>query len=247
MLPLHPSAPCLPVAPRLIHQNITHSEDAHTHTMGIFDSVRNNALKTKLRGELVLIDRQITVEKGKLGVALYDAIMDLQRKHHNTNKWPSCVTSDIKEEFEATKLEISKKADIKEAKELEVEKIAVNQERAPPPVTTQERASVAGRMLTSSASSTKLRVQSSLIGREIRAIKEAFGVSVFDRVVAKVHSSETSGSGGVKNAIKAGIGKIRDEDGIRDVLVSAKREMAQLLQQQESRKREITAIDQGVR
>ena len=63
-------------------------------------------------------------------------------------------------------------------------------------------------------------------------------------VVAKV-STETAG--GVKKAIKTGIGKIRDEESIQDILVTAKREMALLLQQKESRKREITAIDEGVR
>ena len=89
--------------------------------MGFFDSVKKSATKTKIQGEIVLLDREIGSIQRAFGVTLYDLLSAAVDGNNNSTpallkKQPEVTTA-----FEAFYKEIQKSQAEKDAKLKEID------------------------------------------------------------------------------------------------------------------------------
>lgn len=231
----------------------------HNITMGIFDNIRNSAVKTKLQTEISLLERQIIQKKSALGVELYDKMTAQQ----NSNKVPGInvaipvpaslfpQNSDIiRDQLDDCRRDLQPKINEMNACSIELEKLAATRERANP---NQGTFTKAGAWMSNTGKDAELRVRIKFLEREIYQRKEKFGVDVYDIVVENVQDTSSNKRSG--NVIASGIGKIgqltgvtnKAEKEIHDCIQMAVRQVTVLRQQIESKHREIVAVNEGVR
>lgn len=227
-----------------------HRRKSNRVKMGIFDSVKKASLKAKLNAEIALLDRDITSKQGAFGVDLYDKLVAMERGSINKTglSLPGIFHANeaaIHGPFDAAKRDIRVKQNERDAKELEIEKIGVDRERAPPPVNSQQQLAKAGSWMSSTSTEAKLTVQIKLLDREINQRKQLFGVEVFDLVVDT--ANDPKNKSGISTKIAAGFSKLQtSEKEIQETCRVAKREVNLVRAQKEAKLREIAAIDDGV-
>ena len=226
--------------------------------MGIFDNLRNNAVKTKLQAEISLLERQITQHKSALGVDLYDKMTAQQ----NSSKVPGINVAiplpaslfphnadAIRDHLDECRRNLQPKINERNACTIELEKLAATRERVTP---NQDSLTKASTWMSNTSKDAELRVRIKLLDREIYQQKEKFGVNVYDIVVQNLNENTKNKSG---NILTSGIGKIgqmagvsnKAEKEIQECIQMAARQISVVRQQIESKQREIEAIDQGFR
>lgn len=203
---------------------------------GVFDNVRKTAVKTKIRGEIALLDRQIHQMQCKFGVEYYDAVYSFGQQHR---RYP--VPSKITDAFDQCRDDIQLKLNDKNAKELEVEHVVVKKERsAALPDQNASQLSRTKQYIGDSATEGSLYVQIKLLEREIKIRKEQFGTTVFDDVLQNA-TQKSKVKGALQTMVGAG-----DEKKIEEIVRTSAREIGILRQQREGKKRELEAVDNGV-
>ena len=105
--------------------------------MGFLDSVKKGATKTKLQGEIVLLDREVAGLKRAFGVTLYD----LLSKAVSANATPALLTKqeEVATAFEAVYKEIQKVQAEKDAKIREIEHYEAKKDTRLPATNAQEK------------------------------------------------------------------------------------------------------------
>lgn len=227
--------------------------------MGIFDNLRNGAVKTKLQAEISLLERQIVQKKSALGVELYDKMTS----QLSSNKVPGINVaipipaslfphnSDvIRDQLDDCRRDLQPKISEMNACSIELEKLAATRERANP---NQGTFTKAGAWMSNTGKDAELRVRIKLLEREIYQRKERFGVDIYDIVVENVQEATSTQKSG--NFIASGIGKIgqitgvtnKAEKEIHNCIQLANRQVTVLRQQIESKHREIVAVDEAGR
>jgi len=164
--------------------------------MGFMDNVKKAAAKTKLQGEVLLIDREIASTKQKHGVFIYDALF--QRHHAEGEKTPLPIEGleaafvaamEDMADLQSKKLEKDHAIDALEEKQQAATKAAAEANQAeggdaPAAATSHatagDRAKKAGKTIQNAGASTKLKAEMAYYSREMRVRKEIFGVQVFD-------------------------------------------------------------------
>jgi hypothetical protein len=220
---------------------------------GMLENVRRTALKTKIRGEMALLDRQIYLLMCQFGVDYYDAAVAAFGVQHRRYPIPSAIA----DAFDRCRDDIQVKLNEKNAKDLEVEYVVVNKERsaALPSKSSNGSGSTAsstwqrtGQWVNETATEGKLRVQIKLLERDMKVRKEQFGVAVFDVVLS--HATQKSA---VKGALQQTMTVIGNATGggeerrqVDEILRNAAREIGILRQQKQAKEREIQAVDNGV-
>ena len=103
--------------------------------MGFLDSVKKGATKTKLQGEIVLLDREIAAIKKEFGVTLYD----LLSKGVDSNTTPALLTKtpEVATAFETFYKDIQDILREKTAKLKEIETYEAKKDTRLPATTTQ--------------------------------------------------------------------------------------------------------------
>lgn len=229
--------------------------------MGVFDNIRNGAVKTKLQAEIALLERQIVQAKSAMGVQLYDKMTAQQ----NSNKVPGINVSIplpsslfphnsdvIRDQLDDCRRDLQPKINEMNACSIELEKLAATRERANP---NQGTFSKAGAWMSNTGKDAELRVRIKLLEREIYQRKEKFGVDVYDIVVENVTDNDSDKRTRTGNVLTTGIGKIgqltgvtnKTEKEIHDCIQMAARQVTVLRQQIDSKNREIVAVNEGVR
>jgi hypothetical protein len=217
---------------------------------GMLENVRRTALKTKIRGEMALLDRQIYLLQCQFGVDYYDAAVSAFGVQHRRYPIPSAIA----DAFDRCRDDIQVKLNEKNAKDLEVEYVVVNKERsaALPNGNGNNTASSTwqrtGQWVNETATEGKLRVQIKLLERDMKVRKEQFGVAVFDVVLS--HATQKSA---VKGALQQTMTVIGNAGGggeerrhVDEILRNAAREIGILRQQKQAKEREVQAVDNGV-
>lgn len=105
--------------------------------MGFLDSVKKAGTKTKLQGEIVLLDREIAAAKRAFGVTLYD----LLAKGVEGNTTPALLTKqpDVASIFEGFYKEIQQLQAEKDAKLKEIEHYEAKKDTRLPATNAQEK------------------------------------------------------------------------------------------------------------
>jgi len=103
--------------------------------MGFLDSIKKGATKTKLQGEIVLLDREIASIKKEFGVTLYD----LLSKGVDSNTTPALLTKtpEVATAFETFYKDIQDILREKTAKLKEIETYEAKKDTRLPATTTQ--------------------------------------------------------------------------------------------------------------
>lgn len=106
--------------------------------MGFFDSVKKSATKTKIQGEIVLLDREIAAIQKEFGVTLYDL---LAAAVDGNNATPALLKKqpEIATVFEAFYKEIQKQQAEKDAKLKEIDHYDAKKDTRLPATNTQEK------------------------------------------------------------------------------------------------------------
>jgi hypothetical protein len=105
--------------------------------MGFLDSIQKGATKTKLQGEILLLDREIAAIKKAFGVALYDCLSTAT----NNNQTPALLTkqAEVATAFEKYYKEIQQLQAEKDAKVKEIEHFEAKSDTRLPATNAQEK------------------------------------------------------------------------------------------------------------
>jgi hypothetical protein len=182
--------------------------------MGFFTSVKNAGIKTKLRADIGMLDRDTAARKKKLGVELYNLLAVLERSKRQrqqgiTVQSPAMFHArqdSIKVPLDACRADVGVLEDRKEAMEQELLHMEANRDRARMARTSSESIQQAAGYVSDAAREAKIHTQMKLLDREIYQRKELFGLQVYDDVIVQATSSggasaaTSSGDGGTEKA-----------------------------------------------
>jgi hypothetical protein len=223
--------------------------------MGFFASVQNAATKVKLQGEIALVDREIKARQQQFGIDLYNVVSLNEKSKVGTFKTPSlfhAAASEIKLPFDECHAEIKVFQNELDAKTQEYDKIELSRERYVRPTQGNNEAFTTrtGNRVSDYARESKLVVQMTLLGRQIKQRKEQFGVDVCALSVAskKDARGKTGTFGGKATGVKKGLaGQLSklsgDESKIQEVIDIAKKDVDMLEKKKASKEREIALLD----
>mmetsp|Transcript_11055 Transcript_11055/g.18341 ORF Transcript_11055/g.18341 Transcript_11055/m.18341 type:complete len:230 (-) Transcript_11055:108-797(-) len=225
--------------------------------MGIFDSVQNAGTRAKLNGEIVLIDRRLVARKKLFGVEIYDLFDALDDKHKSDLfSMPELfkgVEGQMKQPLEDCRKEVRVMHGEKVSKEDELAKLEVRRER--------DTKNSVGSFFSNTSTDATLKVQITMLERNIKLRKEEFGLDVW-QYVSKDNSitgsmvaettKKTSGLGkvtgaigglakGVTSGVTSGLGKLsKDERDVQECLEKAKEDVG-FMERSKERKNSIIA------
>jgi hypothetical protein len=137
---------------------------------GLMDKIKNTAQLAKLKGELLLLDRDISRRHYEFGIHLYDVLSS------ETNF--RCSNSNIQEPFEHARHDIAKLMADKTQKQHSIELLTCQADRGVPAHSIQTKLQKAGQMAVDGGHEAKLMGEILLVDRKIKQRKEAFGVDV---------------------------------------------------------------------
>jgi hypothetical protein len=213
---------------------------------GLWNKVKSKGIKTKLQGNISLLERESNTRKKKFGVDLYDCLTT------DKNKLLSVAAgtifqnrqAELKQPFDAARDDMSSiqvKRDIKQ-KDLDV--LEVKGAHTLPDTTPGEKIKKAGAAVSNAATATKIKTEMALIDREMKIRKEQFGLEVFELTKA----SDADVKKGIKGAV-AGVmsGLSQQEKDIQTCIDEAKADVALIEGNISSKQREISMLDDAVK
>jgi len=211
--------------------------------MGFFDSVKSSAIKAKLKGEIALLDREISSQQSAFGVELYDKLQQQSAGKNFANLgeiMPSALKGAnekaVKEPLEACRADVQTKQNEVDAKLLEIEKLQCDRERSRISSTMERfKSDTASR-----STEAKLQVQIKLLRREIQQRKEQFGRDVFD-VMVDANDSERGGERGLLGKIK----QDKNQKEMAAIIERAARPIAVARQKRSVAQRDMEELDVG--
>lgn len=150
--------------------------------MSFFDTVKKAGQKTKLQGEIALLDREITTIKRAFGVELFDL---LASSVDGNGANPTLLTKepDVAAAFELFYKEVQVVMAEKEAKSKEIEHTEAKADTRLPATSAGEKFGNFTKYVGEQSHATKLKAEIALKDRTIKQKKEAFGLDVFDKIV----------------------------------------------------------------
>lgn len=166
---------------------------------GWFESVKNAAEKTKLRGNIILESNKKEGRKKEFGIQFYDVLTnDKQRLLGAVSSSLTIFKKNPDDEdlglaFEQANNDVRILKGRKEEFQQKLDIIEIKGSHTMPDVTLQQKISKNAKALTDAGNSTKIRAQMAIIDREIKIRKENFGVEVYDYVVVKTSDTEKKG------------------------------------------------------
>lgn len=149
--------------------------------MGFMDSMKKAAALTKLQGELVMIDREITTCKEKHGVIIYNILS--KRQHlpdDDENKFAALPMEGLEAAFLATTEDLKPWNEKRNKVADELEVLEDSKMRRTSGTTTGDKARYAGQVLKDATVTAKLKTELAYYDREIKLRQGIFGIQVFD-------------------------------------------------------------------
>jgi hypothetical protein len=183
-----------------------------------FNKAKNATIKTKIKAELALLDRDEKARQKKFGVEIFNLLTA-------SDKETECF-----QEAQANVMVEGCKADIqallaqKEEKNQKQADIATSRGAAPPSVTTSEKFKQAGSRMSECGTDAKLSVEKTMLDSKVKARKEKFGVEVYD-LVATADGTPSS-----------------TEEGIQACINTAKKDVDHIRTKKEKKEAEIAAL-----
>ena len=199
--------------------------------MSVWDKMKKSGLKTKLRGEIALCERDIVGRKKTFGIELYDMMTTDKQKLLGVSAGTLFKDKqvELKEPFERARDDMAGIQARKDIKQKDLDVLEVNTADAMPDATLNEKMAKAGRAITNASNSTKLKAQMALMDRDMKIRKEQFGLEVYDLTKA----SEEGGLDGLSE----------QEKDIQACIDTAKSDVASIEGKIKSKEDEIKMLD----
>ncbi len=202
--------------------------------------MKKSGLKTKLRGEILLAEREGRARKKRFGVDLYDLLTNdkqtLLGVSAGTLFKGANDDGELKLALERSRDDIAGMQVRKDEKQKELDVLEIKGSHTMPSYTVGQKMSQAGRAVSDAGVAAKLRTQMALLDREMKIRKEEFGLEVFDLV----KDSAESGKGPMASISSVSV----QEKGIQEVIDQAKNDVAAIETKMRSKEREIGMIDE---
>ena len=201
--------------------------------MGVFDSVKRATASSKLKYELVVLDRELEKEKKRMGDELYTVMFENDVGGSGGSNANSDNSASPHEHerlvviYQACRETVTEYVEKKHLKEEELDHVEMK----------REEGTTTGAWLSTSASATKLKAEVAYYDREIRLRKEIFGVQVFDELglgVTAAEEKDDSERGEDENEAK--------NDPVLAVLTRCVDNVRNLLQQKQAKENKILAL-----
>jgi len=163
--------------------------------MGILGKAKNTAKSGKLKGEIMLLDREIKAKKQTFGIALSDSLWDVEAKQKALGGRESKILSSLSGPWADAREDLSK---IREQKDdiqakldtaARLKKSAEENQDETPRASFTDKAKAAG-------TEGKRRTKLQLLDRELKSRKQEFGVSVYDTAVKIFGTTPGATTGG---------------------------------------------------
>jgi hypothetical protein len=180
--------------------------------MGFFDGVKNAALKAKLNGEILLLDRDLAAKKKAFGVELYDKLEQINNARAVNISLCNAIEKKISVPLDACRRDLKGLVDERDVKQREADVIGATRDNNQFAQTAQEKLQRAGKWMSDAGSEAGLHVDITMLNRKIKLRKEAFGEQVFDELVLgspaeSVDGRPTPTKTNSKNKLLGGLGK----------------------------------------
>ena len=203
----------------------------------IWNKMKKSGQKTKIRGEIALMEREINGRKKTFGIELYDMMTN------DKNKLLGVAAGtlfkghqmELKEPFERARDDIAGIQARKDVKQKDLDVLEVKGASTMPDATLEQKMNKAGRAISNGASGTKLRGQMALLDREMKIRKEEFGIEVFDLS----QGSKKNESG---DSILSGLSE--QEHDIQSCIDKAKEDVAAIHDRIKSKESEMSTLDE---
>jgi len=194
---------------------------------------------TKLRGDITLLERDVTAKKKKFGIELYDLLTDDKKNLLGVAAGTifKKQETELKEPFERARDDINEIQGRKDAKQQELDVLEVKSASTLPDTTVNEKMKKAGKAINDAAVSAKLKAEMALLDREIKARKEEFGIDVYELTKA----AEEKKKGGISGAVTDALTSQQEKD-IQACIDRAKKDISPVETRMEGKKREIEQI-----
>jgi hypothetical protein len=183
-----------------------------------FNKAKNATIKTKIKAELALLDRDEKARQRKFGVEIFNLLAASE------NETESFQESQANVMVEGCKADIQALLAQKEEKNQKQVDIATSRGAAPPSVTTSEKFMKAGNRMGEAGTEAKLSMEKTVLDSKIKTRKETFGVEVYD-LVATADDTPSSTQEGIQACISEAK---KDVDHIRSKKEKKEAEIAQL-------------------
>jgi hypothetical protein len=153
-----------------------------TNNMSFWNKVKNSGRKTKLRGDIALIEREVNGRKKTFGVELYDLLTNDKNKLLGMTAGTifKGQEAELKEPFGRARDDVVGVQARKDIKQKDLDVLEVRGAHTLPDTTMGQKANKAGRAMSNAGTGTKLRAEMALLDREMKIRKEQFGIEVFN-------------------------------------------------------------------
>lgn len=211
--------------------------------MKFFDKAKKQAQKTKIRGDIILLERQANTKKKAFGIQFYDLITNDKNKLLGVSAGTIFKghREELKEPFERARDDIAGKQAQKDIHQKDMDVMEVKGAHTLPDATVGEKVNKAGAAMSNAATATKLSGKMALLDREMKIRKEQFGVEVFEYFSAPADGEK---KGGMKKRISEKLsGVTQHEKDIQACIDAAKADVAETEDKITSKKREMSFVD----
>jgi hypothetical protein len=213
----------------------------------LWDKMKNTGVTAKLKGEIMLLEREKKIRKERFGRDLYDLLNSEKGGNIFLVKTPSIFHAKeeaIRPPFERCKNATEQLLLDKHSHRQEVDRLQINRERALPAATNREKLDKAGQWVTSTSSEGTHVAQIALLDRKINQRKGEFGVEVYDALYNETLGSDSSGRGNtVRAAVSTQLSKLsQKEKEIEDCVEQAKKDVTAIERKIQSKQNEIRIL-----
>jgi len=209
----------------------------------LWKKAKNAAIKTKIRGEIALLERECVGRKKKFGVELYNLLTNDKNKLLGITAGTlfEGKQKQIKEPFQRARDDMGGIQARKDVKQKDLDVLEVKGAHSLPDTTAEEKMRKVGKHMTDAGTSAKLKTEMALIDREMLIRKEQFGLEVFELTIA---SDEDQKKKGLKGVVKSALGNVsQQEKEIQSCVDDAKADVGLIESKIQSKRREINILD----
>jgi hypothetical protein len=213
----------------------------------LWDKMKNTGATAKLKGEIILLEREVKVRKEKFGRDLYDLLNSEKGGNIFLVKTPAIFHAKeeaIRQPFERCKNNIEGLLLDKHTHRQEIDRLQIDRERALPPTNNREKLDRAGQWVASTSAEGKHNAQIALLDRRINQRKGEFGIEVYDALYSESLGEDSSGRGNaVRAAVSTQLSKLsQKEKEIEDCVEQAKKDVASIERKIQSKRHDIRVM-----
>lgn len=141
--------------------------------LSVLDTFKKQGRISKLRAEILLLERELTNLQYAFGIEYYNELTD--ELNGNNKSVPEVIAS----LYSVTVAQINAQLETYEAKKIEMDFLQLEKAQLPPANTMSEKAKNAAIFASKTATLSKVQLEMQYIQHQIKSLKQTFGTQVF--------------------------------------------------------------------